>query len=384
MKLIRSIIYLTIIATLLSILNCCSTTGKSNIIIKPKKDDIEKLRTVKTMRIVIDQSYKYGKDKTIPFDKIFHKPPFEEMTQKFAEYAELKVVTSDSEHCDMEFNIKSEGVAVGAPYTVYGHSYSGANVSGKVVLEIQNKPVYQISFKGGVPCPGSIKGRSPPSSAPFEKALSRSSFRQNIVKMMGDIYGIDWLAAALFDVDGFVRNEAAKELGATNNSMAVVPLIDAINDDDSNLRWDVAKALVNVGDSRAVEPLINGLTKASGSHARVRLAIFDALGAIGDKRAVEPLIPFLKFNDDWELQTRAAEALAKIGDYRAIKPIIDAMEGKEEYGAGITERLMGFKNSIDRLADALKKLTGKNFGNNHKKWLKWWEQNKDNYISETQ
>jgi hypothetical protein len=35
------------------------------------------------MRIVINQSYKYGKDKTIPFDQIYHKPPFEEMTQKF-------------------------------------------------------------------------------------------------------------------------------------------------------------------------------------------------------------------------------------------------------------------------------------------------------------
>jgi hypothetical protein len=35
------------------------------------------------MRIVINQSYKYGKDKTIPFDQTYHKPPFEEMTQKF-------------------------------------------------------------------------------------------------------------------------------------------------------------------------------------------------------------------------------------------------------------------------------------------------------------
>lgn len=103
---------------------------------------------------------------------------------------------------------------------------------------------------------------------------------------------------------------------------AVLPLIEALNDDQSEVRANAAHTLGKIRDKRATEALIQslkdrdpGIEEAGGS---VREYAAYALGEIGDNRATQPLIEALQSEEDWSARIEMIEALGKIGDPRAI------------------------------------------------------------------
>jgi HEAT repeat protein len=96
---------------------------------------------------------------------------------------------------------------------------------------------------------------------------------------------------------------------------AVVPLIQALNDENGYVRAGAAEALGKIGDKRAIEPLIqalrdDNLLRSVRSGVRARAA--EALGRIGDKRAVEPLIQVSKNDDEEHVKWEASKALYRI------------------------------------------------------------------------
>ncbi|MFN3699646.1 MAG: HEAT repeat domain-containing protein, partial [Dictyoglomus sp.] len=97
----------------------------------------------------------------------------------------------------------------------------------------------------------------------------------------------------------------------------------------------------------------------------VRGAAAKALGEIKDKRAVEPLISALK-DEDWYVREAAAYALGEIGDSRAVEPLISALKDKDEIFQFVAK-------------EALKKITGMDFGIDYEKWNKWWQENKEKF-----
>jgi len=107
------------------------------------------------------------------------------------------------------------------------------------------------------------------------------------------------------------------------------------------------------------------------------MGIFDKL--FGETRALKPnvekmktkkdvngLIKALKYNDA-KVRYDAATALGELGDLRATEPLIHALMDR-------------FSLLRSRTADALKKITGKDFGYDLKKWQKWWEENKARFL----
>jgi HEAT repeat protein len=100
----------------------------------------------------------------------------------------------------------------------------------------------------------------------------------------------------------------------------------------------------------------------------VRIEAAEALGEVKDPRTVDPLIAALR-DEDARVQERAAVSLGRTGDRRAIEPLIQALQQSNKYH--------DWRNISFGISNALKALTGQDFGKDQGKWQKWWAQNKE-------
>jgi HEAT repeat protein len=176
--------------------------------------------------------------------------------------------------------------------------------------------------------------------------------RRDAEKALGDIgdkSAVVPLIQALNDEDSDIRFEAAEALGKLKSANAAEPLVQALKDEASTVREGATAALLSIGTA-AVAPLVQAL-KGEESTVRMRAAdVLDKLGwtprddserapyliakqewnelAILGEPAEESLIQALEDKDS-EVRMRAAEALGVLGCLRAIGPLIQAL--KDEY-----------------------------------------------------
>ncbi len=150
---------------------------------------------------------------------------------------------------------------------------------------------------------------------------------------MGSL-AVEPLIAALQDADMDVCKGAANALSHIGDERAVEPLLSSLRKNDWSIREIVVKALDNIGwlpnesedsawywmvkqdwdkcinlGSLAVEPLV---TKLNGNKIDGCCAAADALGCIGDSQAVKPLLKSLAV-DNWYFRDRIVGALTSIG-----------------------------------------------------------------------
>jgi HEAT repeat protein len=97
----------------------------------------------------------------------------------------------------------------------------------------------------------------------------------------------------------------------------------------------------------------------------LRMSAVWTLRKVKDPRALEALIKALK-HEDLLVREKVAEALGERKDLRAIEPLISALKDEE-------------KTVHEIAAKALQNITGKDFGQDHDKWMTWWNKNKENY-----
>ncbi len=200
------------------------------------------------------------------------------------------------------------------------------------------------------------------------------------------------LLPCLTDEDPWIRERAVWILGKLKDSRSIDGLIAALRDDDSDVRWLSALALGELKDKRAVEPLIRAL---SDVYQNVRKEAVWALGVIGDSRATTALIPLLR-DANWKIRAQAAETLGNIKDPKAAAPLTAALNDsawnvRSHAAAALGEikdpasidALIASLNDVDAVVrhnaeEALKKITGKDLGQDPAAWKKWRETNKNN------
>lgn len=294
----------------------------------PLTDSQKKIcQSVKTVRIIVAQDYGEAVKKDLPFT--------DGAAAFLSKYADLSVAKDDTLSCDAVLNIDVKGTAVAASYGLTPASplqdvqYSGAKFEGHFSYEIDRTRYFEGTFNGFHSPPPHITGAyRTPQSAPFEKAFKNSSLNAELLNMIGMIYGID-------------------------------PVIIALEDPDEKVRRSALKTCVILNDLRAVEPLIAILQK---KNSKMDAFIIEALVQFQDPRAVPALCSELK-----DYPYAASKALAEMNDPRAVKPLIDRLNSPAN------------KNAIKQIGQTLKKITGKNYKENHAKWLKWWEENKKDH-----
>jgi HEAT repeat protein len=108
-----------------------------------------------------------------------------------------------------------------------------------------------------------------------------------------------------------------------------------------------------------VDRLIQNL---DSKYRDLRMSSIWTLGKVDDPRAFEALVSALK-HEDLGVRIAAAEELGNKKDPKAIDPLITGLKENEE--------TVG-----EAFAKALQKITEKDFGQDHEKWQKWWNQNK--------
>jgi len=129
------------------------------------------------------------------------------------------------------------------------------------------------------------------------------------------------------------------------------------------LGMEAAIALSEIGGP-GVKALIAAL-KDEDQSVQVRALV--VMSEIKDSRAVEPLIAALKDEDSYVREMAAGLLVeTKVKDSRLIEPLIAALKDRDP---GVHWRA----------AAALENITGKHFGQNSKKWHKWWEKNKGKF-----
>ncbi len=378
-----------------------------------RQEQIKAFRSVKTVRIVVNQSYEKAKDVSLPF---------EDWTGKLLTNAGLKVVGSEAKRYDAVIRIRARGKPLGAVYSLERYEYAGASLSGTISIEIPNIPSYEEPFRSIIEPPDKIgSARLSASDAPFWEAFrAQDSFLPKIFEIMGAYFGNKPLIEAIKDgsmkvtlmpgvsLENIKDSRDIKQLIAslrderqgTNVADALVkigkpavrPLIAALKDKNREVQKNAARALGEIKDRQAVKPLIAVLDEEDRVFRKI---VVEALGRIKDPRAVETLI-FILGNKDEDEDTKweAAAALGRMKDSRSVEALITALKDRSKDIRAVTAAALGEikdtqavepliralrdkDESVRRnAAAALKKITGEDFGEDHKEWKKWWKKNK--------
>jgi HEAT repeat protein len=174
---------------------------------------------------------------------------------------------------------------------------------------------------------------------------------------MGDDSGVEHLLAALKSADQADRVSAAADMFVLARERPntlrrrVTLLIPFLNDPDREVGSDIEVALRDMHDARADEAL--GALVASRD-ARMRGMALQALGRMKNGREIDAASRALK-DENPEVRMQAADVLKDAGDQRAVDALVGAL-GDEHWGVRA------------HAAAALRKLTGKDFGQDAAKW----------------
>jgi len=153
--------------------------------------------------------------------------------------------------------------------------------------------------------------------------------------------------------DRQVRSAVAEALGKLGDPRAVGPLIECLKDENRWCDGPIALALKRIAAPDTVERLVRALDSRDVNRQRGATV---ALGAVG---AVEPLTEALR-KPDAEVRRLAAILLMHLKDPETTDPLIDALQDESE-----AVRLYA--------AEALKAITGQDFGQDHARWAAWRE-----------
>ena len=269
----------------------------------------------RTIRLIVKQSY--GKADAISL-------PFEELAQRLSKYAGLKVIGADENNFDAILKINVKGKILGATYlddyARYHYRYTGASLSGSILLEVSGITYCKRTFKSHISPPEKISDYPTKSSAPLHKAFRESSFKQYMLEIFGKYYGYHCIVhATLRDKDPEIRKISRNLLGKIN--------IAVLNGRFKNIyKFKHYYPYINEN-----YPYLDKKKLKREALAELRYAAAKLLGEIEEPTAIEPLISALK--DEYPPVRRAA-------------------------------------------AKSLTKITEEDFGINHDRWQNWRKQNK--------
>lgn len=198
---------------------------------------------------------------------------------------------------------------------------------------------------------------------------------------------VDTLIVTLLDKNPRVRGCAAHALGLTKDRRAFDFLCARLKDDDSSVRVHSAEALGYLKDPRAIEPLVCAAQK--DTNRSVKRESIESLAKMS-KPGIKVLEKLLEDKEsdilyevaivlnqmDWipknniqkynyNLVLGFDSSLSSLGK-PAIEDLIESLNSKEE---------LRRKSA----AGALKRICGKDFGDNYRNWKEWWNQNKDTF-----
>ncbi|HDZ21902.1 MAG TPA: hypothetical protein ENH80_02050 [Phycisphaerae bacterium] len=324
--------------------------------------DIAALRKIKTVKLIVKQEYFNEKTKLASAKNVLSEKTISEILG----HAGVKVVGAGVETYDSVIEISAVGRTKGTKYgRRMGIRYSGASVSGQLVVMIADRPVLAERFAGrknpdvvltdlvvtveGKPGQSS-KTYGTPEQAPFSEAYWASgSLLPAMCELIGKVYGPDCLIKAL----NASKRTSTAELKAIENAIvklgrpASEPIEKALEDAKQENKETLVKALFRMDPSSAGGPLVALL--ARDERLPVKLEAITILGKLNDLSAVGPLTAILTSDADKRLKAKAADALGQIGaGAGAVDPLMTLL-GNADVDVGLRSKAA---RALGKLGDA--------------------------------
>ena len=319
---------------------------------KPQIDEAQKqvIRQAKTAFIAVQQTYKNSSGEPSSYSPSL---PF---ADRAASILALGGITkaSSPETADITVSIQVEGHELSGKYGPIGFDrVAGSSLSGEVAIKTGDMKPIRRPIHGGTGLPFSVSSFD--FGPKFQESFEQCNFTEILVGILAETHGAEAMAKGSTASSTQVRKLCAKALSDLPPSATTEPLSKLLQDSDEGVRFAAADALAASSDAKATSLLIRAF-EAGNSKTKSHLA--HCLGRRRDAQAVDALLAQLNGNDS-AVSGACASALGEIGDARAIDPLIEAMEKP---------------NVRFQARQALKKLTGKDLGDEPFEWKKWRQQ----------
>ena len=307
---------------------------------EPPEALILAVRSAKTFRIVVEQSFGEATTVTLPFGQAI---------RAFLKSTSLHEVDG---HADITFLVKATGAAISAGY--YGathYLYTGAELSGSLRVTERTGEFYEVPFERRVDPPATVfseSGYASPSNAPFNYAFN--VFLTKLSNTALKLFGVPSLLSALHDKNEAIRRSAVEAMGRTSDPAILDALISTLGDQSFNVQKATTAALTRTSDPRAIDVLLRALKSSSMD---VRTMAAQILPKRKDCCPVEPLL--VAFSDRRgrdreqvdEFRAMVALALGATKHPLALRRLIPAISSKIErprVRSSVAEALGEFQN----------------------------------------
>lgn len=159
-----------------------------------------------------------------------------------------------------------------------------------------------------------------------------------------------------------VRVGLLRAIAAGGYAGATTPILTCLEDKSWEVRRRALMALATTGDPTVAEYV---LPLCEEKETAVRCAAIDALAELRAEEVVDVALANLE-HETWQVRASAIQALAVVRRKRAIGPLIPRL--------GLEEGRL----AVD-VANALRDLTGRNFGQRQELWERFWANNSERF-----
>ena len=315
----------------------------------PQIDDAQKqvIRQAKTAFIAVQQTYKNNSGEPSTYSRSL---PFADRAASVLALAGISKASSP-ETADITVSVQVEGHELSGKYGPIGiERVAGSSLSREVAIKSGDMKPIRRPIQGGTGLPFSVSNFD--FGPKFQESFEKSNFTEILVGIVAETHGAEALTKGCTASSAQVRKLCAKALSEFSPSTTIEPLSKLLQDSDEGVRFAAADALAASSDANATSFLLRAF-ETGNSKTKSHLA--HCLGRRRDAQAVDTLLAQLNGNDS-TVSAACASALGEIGDTRAIDPLIDAMEKP---------------NVRFQARQALKKITGKDLGDEPFEWKKW-------------
>jgi hypothetical protein len=183
------------------------------------------------------------------------------------------------------------------------------------------------------------------------------------VKVSGQIKGA-WYGSSFYKHFGFPgvpKEQFAYTGGAINGTISFEVGSNKIEESfrgEKELESEITK-----GSWKDPESALSAIMARASFNEKIAILLYRAFG-------LTPFISAMK-SEDLYVSQNAKYAFLMLKDPRAVDALIEALKD-EDWGVRA------------RAAEALREITGQDFGKDPEKWQKWWEKNKGRFIKRTQ